>query len=110
MNTASLAELRLATIPVEPDTALIASLSDVKLVVATTLALTVEAVELLPLSVKLKLAPPDAIAALAIFALVIAVALTPVVPAILLKAEATSLASAPAATSAVFVQKEPLTR
>ena len=45
----------------------------------------------------------------AIFALVTTVAETPVVPDIRLNALATSLASAPASTLAVFVPKEPFT-
>ena len=94
-----------AVIPVDPLTALIASLIAVTSDVAVIVAVTVEAVLLLPSNVNVYVAA-DANDNLP---LVIAEANIPVVPEIKLKALATSLASAPASTAAVVVPNEPFT-
>ena len=84
---------------------MIESLSAVKSVVEVIVPVTVDAVELLPWSVNVKVAAAEAV----ILALVIAVALTPVVEETKLNAAATSLASAPASILAVLVPKNPFT-
>ena len=100
----ALSEDNAAVIPVEPETAFIASLIAVKSVVDVMVAVIWDVVVLLPCNVKLKVA-----AALTVrFALLNDVALTPVSPDSKLKEDATSLASAPASTMALKVPKEPL--
>ena len=78
ISTPDLSDVRAAVIPVDPDTALMASLIDVKSVVAVIVAVMVEVVALFPSRVKLKVAA----ALTVILALVKAVAFTPVFPEI----------------------------
>ena len=97
--------VKAAVIPVAPETALMASFMAVKSDVFVSVAVTVENVLLLPSSVNVYV---DAEAKVK-RARVIAAAKTPVVPDIVLKALATSLASAPRSTVAVTVPNEPFT-
>ena len=83
---------------------MIASLAAEMSSVSAIVKVTVEEVVLLPCNVKVKVSAP---VICCILTLDIAVAVTPVVLDTRLNAAATSLASAPASTLAVFVPKEP---
>ena len=92
--------------PVAPDTELIASFNAVKFEILVIVALTVDAVSLLPLSVKEIVVALDIAV---ILAFVIAVAVIPVVPELKLNDCATSLASAPPSTFISADPKDPFT-